>query len=526
MSKRKRKPDPSKKNGAVIYPRVSDPRQVENTSLEFQRKECEELTRKLGAPVVGVFEERGESAKTADRTKLQEALRVCVERRNEIRYFVVYRLDRFSRYSRDFHALKHELHKLGIELRVVIGQTDDSPEGKLSETMQVALAQYENDVRALRTRNGMTENARRGRWQHRAPLGYLQGVRGDRGPSLLVDPVQGPRVRRCFLLVDQGRSVREALEEVTQDGLRTRRGRPVEYREMRKMLRRQIYMGVVSAFGITTQGDFEPLVDEDVFLRVQAALDGRSRTHSPHVLDDPELPLRRFARCAWCDTPMTGSATRKKLADGTVALHRYYRCRNRLCDGGGGDRGRVNVPKAELEGKFSAYLGSLTAPEGLVSLFAEIMRDSLRHRHRDLEAKRQRIARRRRELFDERAAITKAAIAEAIDPITSREQLDRNRDEDESLTQKEAELGRPIPAVESLIPVAERVLTDPAGLWKEARGEARTVLQRFLFPEGVPFDGDSFGTAVTSPLFSRLRAWESAKGKMVTPGGFEPPSPG
>lgn len=40
--------------------------------------------------------------------------------------------------------------------------------------------------------------------------------------------------------------------------------------------------------------------------------------------------------------------------------------------------------------------------------------------------------------------------------------------------------------------------------------------QRFLFPEGVPFDGESFGTAVTSPLFSRLRAWERAKGKMVT----------
>jgi hypothetical protein len=32
-----------------------------------------------------------------------------------------------------------------------------------------------------------------------------------------------------------------------------------------------------------------------------------------------------------------------------------------------------------------------------------------------------------------------------------------------------------------------------------------------LFPEVVPFDGESFGTVATSPLFSRLRAWESAK---------------
>jgi len=70
--------------------------------------------------------------------------------------------------------------------------------------------------------------------------------------------------------------------------------------------------------------------------------------------------------------------------------------------------------------------------------------------------------------------------------------------------------------VERLVPVAQRVIADPGGLWKEARGEARTVLQRFLLPEVVPFYGDSFGTAVASPLFSRLREWERSGGKMVT----------
>jgi len=70
-------------------------------------------------------------------------------------------------------------------------------------------------------------------------------------------------------------------------------------------------------------------------------------------------------------------------------------------------------------------------------------------------------------------------------PETSLEQLDRNRVEDESLAQKQAELGRPLPDLEKLIPIAQRVLTDPAGLWKEARGNARLALQSFLFPEGV-----------------------------------------
>ena len=54
MSKRKRRPDPAKKIGAIIYPRVSDPRQVENTSLEFQRKECEKHCQELGARLAGL----------------------------------------------------------------------------------------------------------------------------------------------------------------------------------------------------------------------------------------------------------------------------------------------------------------------------------------------------------------------------------------------------------------------------------------------------------------------------------------
>lgn len=142
------------------------------------------------------------------------------------------------------------------------------------------------------------------------------------------------------------------------------------------------------------------------------------------------------------------------------------------------------------------------------------------------ETARRTVLRRRRELADERTLITKAVIGGAIDGETSREQPDRNRTEDAELARKEAELELPLPDLESLLPLATRVLTDPAGLWRQAHGEARIALQRFLFPEGVPFDGESFGTAVTSPLFSRLRAWERAKERMVTPRGFEPLSPG
>jgi hypothetical protein len=73
---------------------------------------------------------------------------------------------------------------------------------------------------------------------------------------------------------------------------------------------------------------------------------------------------------------------------------------------------------------------------------------------------------------------------------------------------------------------APRVLSEPATLWQDADPATRLVFQRLLFPEGLPFDGEAIGTAVTSPLFSHLRAWQRGKMKVVTPWGFEPQSPG
>ena len=54
----------------------------------------------------------------------------------------------------------------------------------------------------------------------------------------------------------------------------------------------------------------------------------------------------------------------------------------------------------------------------------------------------------------------------------------------------------------------------------------RKRLQWFLYPEGLTFDGERIGTPLTSPLFTWLRSLADEKEKMVTPGGFEPPSPG
>jgi len=93
---------------AVIYIRVSTADQVENFSLATQEAACLEYCKQRGLEADRVFREEGESAKSANRTRLNEMVKYCAANRKarNITTVVVYRVDRFARKMADHTALK------------------------------------------------------------------------------------------------------------------------------------------------------------------------------------------------------------------------------------------------------------------------------------------------------------------------------------------------------------------------------------------------------------------------------------
>ena len=83
--------------GAVIYVRVSTKEQTENLSLPTQLRACEEYCKREGYEVLERFREEGESAKTTDRTELQNLLKYCRTHKGKVHFVVVYNLTRFAR---------------------------------------------------------------------------------------------------------------------------------------------------------------------------------------------------------------------------------------------------------------------------------------------------------------------------------------------------------------------------------------------------------------------------------------------
>ena len=127
------------------------------------------------------------------------------------------------------------------------------------------------------------------------------------------------------------------------------------------MLRNHLYAGIVHVpeYGVRAKrGDFEPLISEDLFYRVQSVLSGRVPIMTPQQRVHPDFPLRAFVRCESCGRGLTGSWSK-----GRSEYYAYYHCRP-------GCRA-VNVTKAKLEGLFADELALLQPTPGYVRLLKE-----------------------------------------------------------------------------------------------------------------------------------------------------------
>ena len=499
--------------GAIIYIRVSTKEQTENLSLSTQLKACEAYCERQGFEVLARFREEGESAKTADRTELQKLLHFCRTNKGRVQFVVVFNLTRFAREKYDHFALRAHLKSLGISLRSATEPIDDTSTGKLMEGVLAAFAQFDNDVRSERTRGGMKAALELGCWTFLAPLGYLNAPRST-GRSLVPDPERAPLVKRAFQDFSTGRFTKqEVLKNVNDLGLTTRRGRPVPSQTFDAMLRNPVYIGRVDVpdYGISTRGDFEPLLNERVFYRVQAILDGRLELTAPRQRNDPDFPLRGYVRCEACGKPLTASWSK-----GRSDYYAYYHCRGRCR--------AANISKTKLEEMFVDELTRLQPTAG----FMRLVKDRVLHAWRDLKADAKRriveVERKQKTIQERLDRLDEAFLYERSIDI---ERYDRHRDklrEELTLVQMDRHASELEEMdVEGILAFAERVLPSASNLWVQSSLNQKQRLQQLFFPDGIRFDGKTLvGTGLTLPVFNYLSPISDEKKELVDQTGIEP----
>ena len=311
-----------------------------------------------------VFIEKGESAKTADRTEFQEMFKYLRSLpAGSVSHLLVHNYSRFDRDVNESAVYKLELRKLNIALRSATEPVDDTASGTLLATMLSAFGQYDNEVKAERMTAAMKSRVREGRFQWCPPTGYRRGT--EKGPSLETDPKLAPLVRRMFERVADGEQRAEVLKSLTAQGLRSRRGGKLSQEAMFRMLQNVAYKGELFSpkWGMVSRGDWTPIVSEELFDRVQKVLSRKTAVAVPHKTDRPEYPLRGLLLCPECEKPVTASTSKGEYGQ----RHRYYRCHRQ--------KGHVNAKAEVVEAAFLNLLDRLRPHSERMKFLEDVYRE-------------------------------------------------------------------------------------------------------------------------------------------------------
>jgi site-specific DNA recombinase len=299
----------------IGYIRVSTTKQGEGVSLEVQQEAIARYAER-NAFVVGLWLEEKETAAKRGRPIFTQVIKLL--RQRKYRGIILHKLDRGFRNLKEWAEIG-ELSDQGVEVLFVNESLDlHSRGGRLSADIQaVVAADYIRNLRE-ETRKGFYGRLKQGLYPLQAPLGYLdQG----KGKAKIVDPVNGPLVRKAFELYGTGRFSLETLrDELYRLGLRTRSGKRVNRASLSVVLNNSFYMGIIriKRTGENFNGIHEPLIGKTLFDRVHNVLTGKANAKTQrHVFQ-----FRRVLTCARCGYSLIGEIQKG---------HVYYRCHSKQC---------------------------------------------------------------------------------------------------------------------------------------------------------------------------------------------------
>jgi hypothetical protein len=170
--------------------------------------------------------------------------------------------------------------------------------------------QYIRDL-SQNVKRGNRTKLEKGEWPAPAPFGYKK-----ENKQVVIDPVRAPYLRKVFEMYSTGEySLLQISNAMYEAGLRTKTGKKVMRYTLHHFLGNKFYVGLMYRQGKMYKGNYEPLVSDALFERVQDVLHGRH-----HAKPEKHFySARGFLSCANCGCMITAD---------TKKGHKYYYCTN------------------------------------------------------------------------------------------------------------------------------------------------------------------------------------------------------
>jgi site-specific DNA recombinase len=331
------KPTPHPKTiRCAIYTRKSTEEGLDQqfNSLDAQREAAEAYIRSQKCEgweiVYDRYDDGGFSGGNIERPALQRLMEDI--QAGKIDCVVVYKVDRLSRSLLDFARVMETFDKFNVSFVSVTQHFNTTHSmGRLTLNILLSFAQFEREIIGERIRDKLAAQCRRGQWTGGYPVLGYDVDRSARTPKLVINPEEAIQVRRIFSLYLELKTLLPVVEELDKRGWRnklwhSKKGLPKGGRSFDKcsvhaLLTNPIYCGKIKHKTDLHQGQHQPIVDEDIFLRVQAQLRENSINRGNRLPTKYGGLLKGLIRCPHCNVAMVHNMTKRNSI-----VYRYYTC--------------------------------------------------------------------------------------------------------------------------------------------------------------------------------------------------------
>ena len=491
---------------AVIYVRVSTEEQAKHGySLEAQEQNCTNFASNE-YEIVKLFADEGKSAKDTNRQGLKNLKLFLKKNKNNIDAIIVWRIDRFCRNNTDYHSeLNPFILKYGVNLlsatEPFINRNDAT--SKYMRNTLVNNSELEREIIGERTKAGLHQAMKQGKWVNLAPIGYINDPEpnAETKKSLIPCPVNARHIKKIFELFNTGIYTKtQILAEVKKDGFKTNDMKNA----VDRILRRHIYRGYVDykALKEPVKGVFEPLIDDKTFFRAQELLEGKKSKVIECPLnkeDKPAFPLKKFIKCPNCGGNLTASLSR-----GNGGKFPYYHCYNVNCNK------KFRMTKTQLETDFSEHLSEITPRQEVIEIMRKMSNEIYKS---EISTKLKRDKQFRSEL--EALELKKKRLMDKfIDDMISKDDFDSmNERLTADISKFKAEIClNEIPSddFEKCLNYCCDSIAHLKELWNGGNADFKYQLQSIIYPRGLTYDKNVFRTTHKSLLIQELESIDVA----------------
>lgn len=343
---------------AYIYTRVSTIIQVDGFSLDAQEEEIRAYAKMRNINIVGKYSDEGKSGKNAEhRPAFNQMMKDIRNKKDNVRYVLVFKLSRFARNTSDTAKYLQELASFGVGLLGVKDGIDTSTAtGKMIANIMGAVAEMELENIHEQTLAGRQQKARSGLWNGaQAPFGYSIVDK-----KLVICPEEAEIVKEIFrLYTEKGQTIQYITKKLNDENVqREQRGNTqfstFSMRTIRSILKNPVYAGKI-AYGrrhtvkvegtnnetkvvkqddeskiIIVDGVHEAIVSQETFAKAEERLNENVAHRKTRSDSTTVYPLTGLIKCPDCGKNIFGYTApprpRKNGKEGFYPRYISYRC--------------------------------------------------------------------------------------------------------------------------------------------------------------------------------------------------------